>query len=118
MDDVNERAAKMFAVNTAKHQLTILHNDGLYRHVRFGRPDTSLYRYELVTWPGHLSVGGDHRVGDRGALERVEPFAQRRGFALDRCPLIQPEADALRGLFQLQHVARPGSQRKSMGMVG
>ncbi|HEX5772226.1 MAG TPA: hypothetical protein VFY11_14800 [Nocardioidaceae bacterium] len=59
MSDVIERTAKMFAVNTAGHQLTILHDDGLYRHVRFGRPDTGLYRYELVTWPGHLAVGGD-----------------------------------------------------------
>jgi hypothetical protein len=58
-DDVIERAAKMFAVNTVGHELKILHDDGLYRHIRMGLPDSSLYRYELVTWPGHLAVGGD-----------------------------------------------------------
>jgi hypothetical protein len=58
-DDVIERTAKMFAVNTAGHELTILHDDGLYRHIRMGKPDTGLYRYELITWPGHLAVGGD-----------------------------------------------------------
>jgi hypothetical protein len=39
--------------------MTILHDDGLYRHVRFQRPGSSIYRFDLVTWPGHLSITGD-----------------------------------------------------------
>jgi hypothetical protein len=39
--------------------MTILHDDGLYRHLRFRSPDNSFYWFELVTWPGKLSIGGD-----------------------------------------------------------
>jgi hypothetical protein len=59
MADINNRVASMFAIDTADHKLTILHDDGLYRHIRMARPGTSIARYELVTWPGHLAVGGD-----------------------------------------------------------
>jgi hypothetical protein len=67
MSDVIERAARMFAVNTAGHELKILHDEGLYRHIYMGKPGTDLYRYELITWPGHLSVGGgmDHYIFSR-----------------------------------------------------
>lgn len=59
MTDTQERVAKMFALDTAEHQLTVLHDDGLYRHILMATPGTGLYRYELITWPGHLAVGGD-----------------------------------------------------------
>lgn len=38
-------------------QLAVLHDDGLYRHLRF--KGDSFFWFELVTWPGHLYVGGD-----------------------------------------------------------
>lgn len=69
MSDVIERTAEMFRVNTAEHELTILHDDGLYRHIYMGKPGTGFYRYELITWPGHLSVGGDM---DHYVFARVE----------------------------------------------
>jgi hypothetical protein len=68
-DDVIERTAKMFALNTAGHELKILHDDGLYRHILMAKPGTGMYRYELITWPGHLSVGGDM---DHYVFSRVE----------------------------------------------
>jgi hypothetical protein len=51
--------AERFARETTKHEMTILHDDGLYRHLRFRSPDNSFYWFELVAWPGKLSVGGD-----------------------------------------------------------
>lgn len=59
MTDTEVRVAKMFALNTAEHELTVLHDDGLYRHIRMSKPDTGIYRYELITWPGHLAISGD-----------------------------------------------------------
>jgi hypothetical protein len=56
---IEERVAATFAGNTTEHQLTILHDDGPYRHILMAKPGTGLYRYELITWPGHLAVGGD-----------------------------------------------------------
>lgn len=48
-----------FIRDTAKHELTVLHDDGLYRHLRFAQPGTSNYYYSLVTWPGYLAIVGD-----------------------------------------------------------
>ena len=48
-----------FERETAEHEMTILHDDGLYRHLRFQKPGTSFYYYDLITWPGRLVVCGD-----------------------------------------------------------
>jgi hypothetical protein len=52
-------AGEQFARNTANHRMTVLHDDGLYRHIRFERPDSSFYWFSLVTWPGYLAFVGD-----------------------------------------------------------
>lgn len=54
-----EDIAERFARETAKHQMTVLHEDGLYRHVRFAEPGHSFYWFDLVTWPGNLVFRGD-----------------------------------------------------------
>lgn len=43
----------------ARHEMTVLHDQGVYRHVRFARPETNMYSYSLVTWPGYLTIAGD-----------------------------------------------------------
>lgn len=48
-----------FLRDVATHELTIIRNDGLYRHLRFKRPDTSSMYFDLITWPGHLCYTGD-----------------------------------------------------------
>ncbi len=48
-----------FVASTRDHTMTVLHDDGLYRHIRFARLGSSIYRFDLVTWPGHLSITGD-----------------------------------------------------------
>lgn len=51
--------AKQFKQDTAQHQMTILHDEDLYRHLRFRSPKNSLYWFDLVTWPGSLVIRGD-----------------------------------------------------------
>lgn len=51
--------AVRFARETAEHQMLILHDDGLYRHVRFRHPKRSAYWFELITTPGTLIFRGD-----------------------------------------------------------
>jgi hypothetical protein len=51
--------AARFHRDTADHQLTVLHDDDLYRHIRLKNPKSSAYWYDLITWPGHLAVVGD-----------------------------------------------------------
>ncbi|AFQ97454.1 hypothetical protein DOROTHY_63 [Mycobacterium phage Dorothy] len=50
---------QMLQVSTQNHQMTILRDEGLYRHIRFQEPGTGIWRFDLVTWPGHLVITGD-----------------------------------------------------------
>lgn len=54
-----ERARQHFRDATVKHEMEVLYDDGLYRHLRFQSPGTLMYGYDLVTWPGYLAINGD-----------------------------------------------------------
>jgi hypothetical protein len=66
---MTDDTAARFAADTGHHQMTVLHDDGLYRHLQFvrvapnattGKPErSSFYWFELVTWPGSLVINGD-----------------------------------------------------------
>jgi hypothetical protein len=64
-----------FTKETANHEMTVLHDDGLYRHLRFtpspqpGKPRHSFYWFDLITVPGALIFQGD---GDSFTFRRVE----------------------------------------------
>lgn len=58
MSDYSDIAAR-FARETASHEMTVLHDDGLYRHLVFADPDGGFYRFDLVTWPHNLFLRGD-----------------------------------------------------------
>jgi hypothetical protein len=53
--DLSER----FRADTANHVLTVLRDDGIYRHLRLAAPRSNTYWFDLVTWPGHLAITGD-----------------------------------------------------------
>jgi hypothetical protein len=71
--------AKRFASETAKHEMTVLLDDGIHRHLRFRSPESGFYWYDLVTWPGFLAVGGDveHWVFSR--VDDMFTFFRRNG---------------------------------------
>lgn len=48
-----------FTKHIAQHEMTVYKDEGFYRHIRFGRPKSSIYYFELTTWPGYLAVTGD-----------------------------------------------------------
>ncbi|MFF0736809.1 hypothetical protein ACFYVK_35010 [Streptomyces chartreusis] len=58
MAEYPEIAAR-FARDTAKHQMAVLHEDGLYRHLKFADPAGGFYRFDIVTWPHNLFLRGD-----------------------------------------------------------
>ncbi|MGL4233761.1 MAG: hypothetical protein ACRCWJ_20505 [Casimicrobium sp.] len=64
---------EMFAKNVAEHELQILRDDGIYRHLRVGKGKSSVMHYEIVTWPGYLAY-----VGDMGSFtfQRLEDMFQ------------------------------------------
>ena len=49
----------LFVEDVKHHVMTVLRDDGVYRHVRFGKPGTNCMQFDLVTWPGYLSFSGD-----------------------------------------------------------
>lgn len=48
-----------FLDNVKEHEMIVLHEDGVYRHIRFKRPGTGCMHFDLVTWPGYLAYSGD-----------------------------------------------------------
>lgn len=52
-------AAERFKNDTANHEMNVLHDDGLYRHLRFKAPEHGFYWFDIVTWPGSLAIRGD-----------------------------------------------------------
>lgn len=63
--DIGER----FARDTDAHQMTVLHDDGLYRHLHFRQPKTGIYWFDLITVPGTLIFQGD---GESYVFTRIE----------------------------------------------
>jgi hypothetical protein len=58
MDSIKE-AEQRFLRCVAKHRLTILRDEGVYRHLRFKEPGRFAYWFDLITWPGCLAIEGD-----------------------------------------------------------
>lgn len=44
---------------TKDHQLTILREDGLHRHLTVAEPGVNNWSWGVITWPGHLATFGD-----------------------------------------------------------
>ena len=55
--------------NTANHTLDVLHDDGLYRHLRMSTDDSFIWSWEIITWPGRLAIRGD--IGRELVFTRV-----------------------------------------------
>lgn len=58
MSDYSESAAR-FARDTAGHEMVVLHDEGLYRHLIFREPTHGFYWFELITTPQQLVFSGD-----------------------------------------------------------
>jgi hypothetical protein len=56
---IEERVCEHFERDARDHRMTVLRDDGVYRHLRFKRPGTGFYYYDLITWPGNLVITGD-----------------------------------------------------------
>ncbi|CAE6900795.1 hypothetical protein [Paraburkholderia domus] len=50
---------EQFLRDVGEHVLTVLRDDGVDRHLRFRKPGTGCYGFDLITWGGHLLITGD-----------------------------------------------------------
>ena len=54
-----EPTTELFLKDVAAHAMTVLLDNGTYRHLRFRQPNTGNLWFDLVTWPGVLTIHGD-----------------------------------------------------------
>lgn len=80
---IEQRAREHFEANTREHVMTIEHEDGVYRHLRFSQPGTVLYSYSLVTWPGHLAISGDIESFTFRRLHDMTLFFADNGYGIN-----------------------------------
>ena len=94
MADISGR----FANEVAEHEMTIAHDDGIYRHLKFrhtGKNYSGYYWFDLITVPGALFFQGD---GDGFAFRRMEDmFEFFRSSAYLGRPNVQYWAEKLAG---------------------
>lgn len=68
-----------FLEDVKGHKIQVLRDDGANRHIRFSRPDSGSYRFDLITWPWHLCYTGDmgtfvfSRINDMFEFFRCKP---------------------------------------------
>lgn len=68
-----------FLKDVATHQMTVIAEHGLHRHIRFKKPGTMFDHFDIVTWPGYLCYTGDrgtyvfHRLEDMLGFFRKAP---------------------------------------------
>lgn len=55
----NELTKEEFLKCVDKHEMEVLLDNGVYRHLRFKAPDTGNQHFHLVTFPGRLVYCGD-----------------------------------------------------------
>lgn len=78
----HEKDKAAFLKEVAAHRMTLIRDDGIYRHLRFRNPETIVGSFDLLTWPGHLCYTGDmgtfvfSRVRDMFDFFRRAPHAR------------------------------------------
>jgi hypothetical protein len=77
-----------FLKDVAEHQMLVIRDEGLNRHLRFKKPDTYCMHFDLITWPGHLCYTGDMGTYVFTRIEDMFQFFRRAGkekkYAIDR----------------------------------
>lgn len=77
-----------FLKDVAGHRMTILRDDGVYRHIRFKKPDSGDMYFDLMTWPGWLCYSGDmgtyvfQRLPDMFEFFRTDRWRPHRGWGI------------------------------------
>lgn len=51
--------AERFKKAVIEHEMIVVRNDGLHRHITFKSPRTFNNHFHITTWPGYLAISGD-----------------------------------------------------------
>ncbi len=55
----SECTESSFLEDVSAHEMHVLMDNGIYRHIRFKRPGTGVFHFDLITYPGYLVYSGD-----------------------------------------------------------
>lgn len=55
----NKCTLEIFSKDVSGHEMIVIQDEGVYRHIRFGRPDDGNMHFNLTTWPHYLCFSGD-----------------------------------------------------------
>ena len=72
-----------FLDDVEKHHTRFIKDDGMYRHIRFQRPGTSIYYFDLITWPGNLCCTGDTGTYVFSRVEDMFTFFRRKALEIN-----------------------------------
>lgn len=56
---MSECTEERFLKDVAEHEMIVVRDNGVSRHVRFQKPGTYCMHFDLITWPGYLCYTGD-----------------------------------------------------------
>lgn len=70
-------AEDYFNRDIAQHEMTVIRDDGVNRHIRFQKPGTMCMHFDLITWPGYLCYTGDMGTYVFRRLEDMFQFFRR-----------------------------------------
>ena len=57
---IEQQSEIRFRDDVKCHKATVIRDDnGVNRHVRYQRPGSWAYGFDIITWPGHLCITGD-----------------------------------------------------------
>lgn len=59
MSDLTKDAEKSFIDSSHDRSAEIIHDAGLYRHLKCYKPGTGCMGFSITTWPGYLAISGD-----------------------------------------------------------
>lgn len=82
---------KEFLREVKGHEMRILQDDGVRRHLRFATPGTFCMAFDIITWPGYLCYTGDvgtyvfSRVPDMLEFFRGEPGTANPEYWAEKC---------------------------------
>lgn len=54
-----EITEEKFLSQIAKHEMTVIRDDGVHRHLHFAKPGTGVEHFDIITYPMHLVYSGD-----------------------------------------------------------
>ena len=67
-----------FLNDVSKHEMKVLLDNGIYRHLRFKQQGSSNMWFDVVTWPGFLAYTGDMGAFVFARLEDMFEFFRGR----------------------------------------